>query len=117
MDKLIIYVATGFPDNANPKFPAIPSTNEKLIEEAIACREAGASIVHFHGPHDPKDRLKLLPDKWGRMAEDIRKASGMLIDFGQAGQRHRLEDFLGGGVDDVEGGWGHSEDISFRLAR
>ena len=38
MDKLIIYVATGFPDNANPKFPAIPATNEKLIEEAIACR-------------------------------------------------------------------------------
>ena len=85
MDKLIIYVATGFPDNANPKFPAIPATNEKLIEEAIACREAGASIVHFHGPHDPKDRLKLIPDKWGKMAEEIRKASGLLIDFGQAG--------------------------------
>ena len=83
MEKLIIYVATGYPESANPKYPSIPATWEAMVEDAVACREAGASIIHFHGPHDANH--KIIPDGWGRLAENIRKASGLLIDMGQAG--------------------------------
>ncbi len=83
MDKLIIYAATGYPGSAKPQYPAIPSTWEAMVEDAVAVREAGASIIHFHGPHDDDGRI--VPDGWGRLAENIRKASGLLIDMGQAG--------------------------------
>ena len=83
MEKLIIYAAIGYPGGANPKYPAIPSTWEKMLDEAAAVREAGASIIHFHGPHDSERRI--VPDEWGKLAENIRKVSGLLIDFGQAG--------------------------------
>jgi len=83
MEKLIIYAALGFPGKADPSLPAIPTSWEDLVETAVAVREAGASIVHFHGPHDGDG--KIIPDAWGRIAEDIRKRSDVLIDFGQAG--------------------------------
>jgi 3-keto-5-aminohexanoate cleavage enzyme len=81
MDKLIIYAALGYPRKSD--IPAIPKSWDALIESAIAAREAGASIVHFHGPHD--DQGKIIPDAWGRLAEGIRKHCDVLIDFGQAG--------------------------------
>ena len=83
MEKLIIYAATGYPEKADPKFPSIPATWEAMVEDAVAVREAGASIIHFHGPHD--NNHKIVPEAWGKLAEDIRKKSGLLIDMGQAG--------------------------------
>jgi 3-keto-5-aminohexanoate cleavage enzyme len=83
MEKLIIYVCPGSPDYANPKYPAIPKSWDALVEEAIAAREAGASIIHLHGPQNADGRL--LPDGWGKVTEDIRKASGLLVDFGRDG--------------------------------
>ena len=83
MDNLIIFAALGYPGSANPQLPAIPSTWDELIESAVAARAAGASIVHFHGPHDGDG--KIIADRWGRLAEAIRKRCDVLIDFGQAG--------------------------------
>jgi 3-keto-5-aminohexanoate cleavage enzyme len=83
MEKLIIFAALGYPASANPALPAIPRSWEELVESAVGARAAGASIVHFHGPHD--ERGKILPDEWGRLAEEIRKRCDVLIDFGQAG--------------------------------
>jgi len=83
MEKLIIFAALGYPGTANPALPAMPATWEGLVESAVAARDAGASIVHFHGPHD-KDG-KIIPDAWGRMTEEIRRRCDVLIDFGQAG--------------------------------
>jgi 3-keto-5-aminohexanoate cleavage enzyme len=83
MEKLIIFAALGYPGSANPALPAIPRSWEELVESAVGARAAGASIVHFHGPHD--ERGKILPDAWGRLAEEIRKRCDVLIDFGQAG--------------------------------
>jgi len=81
MEKLIIYAALGYPRKTD--MPAIPRTWDELIESAVGAREAGASIVHFHGPHD--DQGRIVPDGWGRLAEEIRKRCDVLIDFGQAG--------------------------------
>jgi 3-keto-5-aminohexanoate cleavage enzyme len=83
MEKLIIFAALGYPGSANPQLPAIPATWDELVESAVAARGAGASIVHFHGPHDGEG--KIIPEGWGRLAEAIRKRCDVLIDFGQAG--------------------------------
>ena len=83
MEKLIIFAALGYPGSAHPALPAIPSTWDELVESAVAARAAGASIVHFHGPHD--DAGKIIPERWGRLAEQIRERCDVLIDFGQAG--------------------------------
>ncbi len=83
MEKLIIFAALGYPGSANPALPAIPASWDELIESAVAARAAGASIVHFHGPHDAEG--KIIPDGWGRITEAIRKRCDVLIDFGQAG--------------------------------
>jgi 3-keto-5-aminohexanoate cleavage enzyme len=83
MEKLIIFAALGYPSSANPSLPAIPATWDELIESAAAARAAGASIVHFHGPHD--NNGKIIPDRWGKVAEEIRQRCDVLIDFGQAG--------------------------------
>ena len=64
MEKLIIYVCPGSPDYANPKYPGIPKSWDALVEEAVACREAGASIIHLHGPQEANGRL--IPDGWGK---------------------------------------------------
>jgi 3-keto-5-aminohexanoate cleavage enzyme len=82
MDKLIIYAAIGHPAG-RPDMPAMPRSYEHLVEIAHECFEAGATIVHYHGPHDDKGRL--IPDAWGKIAEGIRKHCDMLVDFGQAG--------------------------------
>jgi 3-keto-5-aminohexanoate cleavage enzyme len=83
MEKLIIFAALGYPGSANPELPAIPTSWEALVDSAVAARAAGASIVHFHGPHDAAG--KIIPDGWGRVTEEIRKRCDVLIDFGQAG--------------------------------
>jgi 3-keto-5-aminohexanoate cleavage enzyme len=83
MEKLIIFAALGYPGSANPALPAIPASWEELVESAVGARMAGASIVHFHGPHD--NHGKIVPDEWGKVAEAIRKRCDVLIDFGQAG--------------------------------
>ena len=49
----------------------------------MAAHEAGASIVHFHGPHDEKGRI--IPERWGDLVRAIHKRCDVLIDFGQAG--------------------------------
>jgi uncharacterized protein (DUF849 family) len=83
MEKLIIFAALGYPSSTNPSLPAIPATWDELVESAVAARAAGASIVHFHGPHD--EQGKIISDRWGRLAEEIRERCDVLIDFGQAG--------------------------------
>jgi uncharacterized protein (DUF849 family) len=49
MEKLIIFAALGYTGSRDASLPAVPSSWEDLVESAVA---AGASIVHFHGPHD-----------------------------------------------------------------
>jgi 3-keto-5-aminohexanoate cleavage enzyme len=83
MDKLIIYAAIGHPSEENAEFPAMPRSYQHLVEIAHECHTAGATIVHYHGAHDDKGRL--IPDAWGKVAEDIKKHCDILIDFGQAG--------------------------------
>ena len=81
MEKLIIYAAVGFPEKSD--IPAIPQTWEALIDAAVAAHEAGASIIHFHGPLDEKHRI--IPEKWAALIRQLRDRCDVLVDFGKAG--------------------------------
>jgi 3-keto-5-aminohexanoate cleavage enzyme len=82
LDKLIIQAALGNPGTAGAARPGIASNWEEFVEDAVAVRAAGASITRFHGPSDANGKIN--PDGWGKLAEQVRKASGLLLDFGQA---------------------------------
>ena len=81
MEKLIIYAAVGFPENSD--IPAIPKTWDQLLDSAVAAHEAGASIIHVHGPIDEKHRI--IPEKWAELGRKLRDRCDVLIDFGKAG--------------------------------
>jgi 3-keto-5-aminohexanoate cleavage enzyme len=84
MEKLIIYAAVGFPEKpAGPFIPAIPRNWDELVDSAVAAHEAGASIVHLHGPLDNKGRI--IPEKWAELGRAVRRRCDVLIDFGKAG--------------------------------
>lgn len=58
--------------------PNIPYVRDEIVETVLACREAGASIVHFHGRHADgslDDRLETYADVIGA----IHKHSDMLV--------------------------------------
>src|SRR4051812_21119887 len=86
VEKLVIYLTVGYPGYARPELPAIPKSWDDMVEQIVAARDAGASIVQIRGP-DEKGRL--LPERWGRLVEDIRARSDILISFGQAGPLFR----------------------------
>ncbi len=37
--------------------PHVPSSSAELVDDALACLEAGASVIHTHAP-DPSARAK-----------------------------------------------------------
>jgi 3-keto-5-aminohexanoate cleavage enzyme len=86
VEKLIIYLAVGYPGYARPELPAIPKSWDDLVEQIVAGREAGASIVQFRGP-DVEGHIAA--DRWGRLVEQVRRHSDILISFGQAGPPFR----------------------------
>jgi 3-keto-5-aminohexanoate cleavage enzyme len=86
VDKLIIYLAVGYPGYARPELPAIPKSWDDMVEQIIAASQAGASIVQFRGPDD---QGRMVADRWGRLVENVRKHSDILISFGQAGPPFR----------------------------
>jgi len=88
VEKLIIYMAVGYPGYARPELPAIPKSWDDLVEQIVAGREAGASIVQFRGP-DVEGHIAA--DRWGRLVEQVRRHSDILISFGQAGPRELVE--------------------------
>ncbi len=83
MEKLIIYAAVGAPNITDPRLPAVPETWDGLVDSAVAAVEAGASIVHLHGPLDEHHRI--IPEKWAQLGRAIRNRCDTLIDFGKAG--------------------------------
>jgi len=48
MDKVIISVALTGAITSKEEAPALPVTTEEIIQDAIACAKAGASIAHIH---------------------------------------------------------------------
>ncbi|MEM0118052.1 MAG: 3-keto-5-aminohexanoate cleavage protein [Conexivisphaerales archaeon] len=55
-------------------------TTESLVSEIVACRNAGAAIVHVHG-NAPWSR-----DKWQQVIQGVRSATDILIQVGLSGR-------------------------------
>ena len=55
--------------------PHVPLTTEELIETAVSCADAGASMMHFH-IRDPNGRHSLDPDQYQRTLDELDAAVG-----------------------------------------
>ncbi len=64
--------------------PNGPHDTSKIIEEALACEEAGASIAHFHAFEGDTDKQVYTSEAYGRIIEGIRKYSDMIV-YGTCG--------------------------------
>lgn len=96
-DKLILSAALTGSSTTTARNPALPVTVEQIAEAAIACWNAGASIVHLH-VRDENERMVCDPVRFARAVELI-KASGcdVIINLSTSGgpgnfdDAHRLE--------------------------
>lgn len=94
MKKLIVEVrmneAARKADNPN-----VPYTPDEIVADALACAEAGAAIVHFHGRNADGSETSD-PDVYRRIVSGIREKSDVLIHptlgqfFGGAGPDQRM---------------------------
>ena len=57
----------------------MPITAERLIAEAVACVEAGASIVHFHAYDEPTETQKDTAELYARVIEGIRERVDAIV--------------------------------------
>lgn len=94
MKKLIIEVRMNETarKDANPN---VPYTPDEIVADAIACAEAGAAIVHFHG-RDADGNETSDPEVYRQIVSGIREKSDVLIHptlgqfFGGAGPDERM---------------------------
>ena len=94
MKKLIIEVRMNETarKDANPN---VPYTPDEIVAEALACAEAGAAIVHFHG-RDADGNETSDPEVYRQIVSGIREKSDVLIHptlgqfFGGAGPDERM---------------------------
>ena len=94
MKKLIIEVRMNETarKDANPN---VPYTPDEIVADAIACAEAGAAIVHFHG-RDAAGNETSDPEVYRQIVSGIREKSDVLIHptlgqfFGGAGPDERM---------------------------
>lgn len=85
MEKLIL-TATTANSWIHPELKNWATSTESLIEDAVRCAEAGASILHVHLPRSPEA---------GRMVRRIRERTDAIIQAGMSSYpvEKRLTDF------------------------
>ena len=66
--------------------PAVPVTPSEQVESTHEAFEAGASLVHIH-VRNPDESPGSDPDKYGQVAEGVRKhCPGMIVQFSTGGR-------------------------------
>lgn len=84
MPPLIVTAAVVGAETMREHTPHVPYTPEEIAEEALRCRQAGASIVHVHGRRDDgtptQDR-----ETFAEIFEQIRKRCDMVVQFSTGG--------------------------------
>ena len=58
--------------------PAVPTSTEELVRDAVACVAAGAGAIHLH-PRDAEGRERLDPELVDRVATTVRDACGVPV--------------------------------------
>lgn len=76
----LIMVAPNGARHGKAAHPALPITEEELVETAVACRRAGAQAIHIH-VRDDEGKHVLDVDRYNSAIKAIRQATGdgMLI--------------------------------------
>ena len=84
MEPLIITAAVVGAETMREHTPHVPYTPDEIADEAVRCREAGASMVHVHGRRDDgtptQDR-----ETFGKILAGIRQRSDILVQFSTGG--------------------------------
>lgn len=80
----LITVAPTGAETVKADFPALPTTPEELVETAVACEAAGASLIHIHvrdAEHQPTlDRVLLREAVVG-----VREATDLVVQLSTGG--------------------------------
>ncbi len=79
-EKLIITVAPVGSYATTADTPHLPVTPSAIIEDGIACWEAGASIIHYHA-RDKDQKSCLDYDFFARVMEGLRKHTTLIIQI------------------------------------
>lgn len=85
MDKLMITIAPNGESRTKKDNPHVPLTVEEVIEDVVACYEAGASIAHLHGRVPETGAISFAPDYYCRIVEGVRKRCDIVINISTGG--------------------------------
>lgn len=81
---LIITAAVVGAETMREHNPNVPYTPEEIAEEALRCREAGASMVHVHG-READGTPTQAREVFGQILDEIRERSDILVQFSTGG--------------------------------
>lgn len=86
MDPLIITVAVTGAEVTREHNPNLPITPEEIVQAAVECYDAGASIVHVHVRDPETGKPSSDPELFKRVLEGIReKRPDMIVQFTTGG--------------------------------
>ncbi|MFN8193118.1 MAG: 3-keto-5-aminohexanoate cleavage protein [Nocardioidaceae bacterium] len=86
-DRLLITVAPTGAETAKADCPQLPTTPEEIAATAVACREAGAAMIHLHvrdGDHRPTLDVALLRE-W---VAAVRESTDLVVQLSTGGSVH-----------------------------
>lgn len=84
MQPLLITAAVVGAETMREHTPYVPYTPDEIADEAVACREAGASMVHVHGRLDDGTPTQDA-GTFGQILSKIRARTDILVQFSTGG--------------------------------
>lgn len=84
MDKLIVTVAPNGGLPTKEQNPDVPVTPDEIIEQGVACCEAGASVLHFHA-RDQNQKGCFDYEFTKKVLEGLRKRCGIIVQVTTGG--------------------------------
>ncbi len=83
-EPLMITAAVNGAETSREDTPYVPYTADEIAEEAIRCREAGASMIHVHG-REPDGTPSQAREVYAEILEAVRERSDVLVQFSTGG--------------------------------
>src|SRR5450631_1102689 len=83
----LITVAPTGAETAKSDCPQLPTTLAELVETAVACQDAGASLIHIH-IRDAEHRPSLDPVLLRECVQAVRERTSLIIQLSTGGNVH-----------------------------
>jgi len=84
MRKVIVTAALTGAFHGKEASPNLPERPDEIITQALACREAGAAIVHVHA-RDKQGKSTMALDIFREIHEGIKKSSDLIVQLSTGG--------------------------------